>query len=258
MDGTTLCPHCQTRFKISEVQLAARAGMVRCGQCMQAFDARSAFVRLAADETTAVPAPVAEAAESGENAASEVTLLKAAPLKPADEPLLLLGGQLTPRQRALNKWLGIFSVLLFLALFVQVAYFFRVDLAGRFPNLKPVLVNACATLGCKVGLPQDAHLMSIESSELEAVPQHEGQIVLHVLLRNRADVAQAYPRLELTLNDEQERPLARRILLPLDYLTPQDKESDGLGGNQELQIRLPLDIHGIKPVGYRLTLFYPG
>ncbi len=44
MNGTTLCPHCDTRFKIAEAQLAAHQGMVRCGHCLQAFDARISFI----------------------------------------------------------------------------------------------------------------------------------------------------------------------------------------------------------------------
>lgn len=42
-DGTTLCPHCATRFRIAGTQLAAHGGMVRCGHCRQAFDARANF-----------------------------------------------------------------------------------------------------------------------------------------------------------------------------------------------------------------------
>lgn len=42
-DGTTLCPHCATRFRIAGTQLAAHGGMVRCGHCRQAFDARANY-----------------------------------------------------------------------------------------------------------------------------------------------------------------------------------------------------------------------
>src|SRR5574340_829315 len=44
MSGTTLCPHCNTRFKIAAEQLEAPQGMVRCGSCLQAFDARPGFI----------------------------------------------------------------------------------------------------------------------------------------------------------------------------------------------------------------------
>lgn len=35
----TRCPHCQTVFRVTAAQLAARAGRVRCGRCGRAFDA---------------------------------------------------------------------------------------------------------------------------------------------------------------------------------------------------------------------------
>lgn len=44
MNGTTRCPHCETRFKIAEAQLGAHHGMVRCGNCLQAFDARPHYL----------------------------------------------------------------------------------------------------------------------------------------------------------------------------------------------------------------------
>ena len=34
----TLCPHCATRFRITSEQLAARQGLVRCGQCQGVFN----------------------------------------------------------------------------------------------------------------------------------------------------------------------------------------------------------------------------
>ena len=34
----TTCPHCQTAFQINAEQLGAKAGLVRCGACMQVFN----------------------------------------------------------------------------------------------------------------------------------------------------------------------------------------------------------------------------
>ena len=36
---TTRCPECQTTFRVTDSQLAAAAGMVRCGTCMHVFNA---------------------------------------------------------------------------------------------------------------------------------------------------------------------------------------------------------------------------
>ncbi len=35
----TRCPHCQTRFRVTEQQLGAASGKVRCGQCREVFNA---------------------------------------------------------------------------------------------------------------------------------------------------------------------------------------------------------------------------
>ncbi|MFH2133700.1 MAG: DUF3426 domain-containing protein [Pseudomonadota bacterium] len=40
MSDTTLCPQCATRFKVSEEQLDAHDGLVRCGRCQNVFNAR--------------------------------------------------------------------------------------------------------------------------------------------------------------------------------------------------------------------------
>lgn len=40
MSDTTLCPQCATRFKVSDEQLDAHDGLVRCGRCQNVFNAR--------------------------------------------------------------------------------------------------------------------------------------------------------------------------------------------------------------------------
>ena len=105
-------------------------------------------------------------------------------------------------------------------------------------------------------LPQNTDLISIESSDLEADPAHENQITMHALLRNRAAYAQAFPNLELTLNDNEDKPLARRTFRPADYLPPQESMQAGLLPNHELSIKLHLNTASLKPFGYRLAFFY--
>jgi hypothetical protein len=107
-----------------------------------------------------------------------------------------------------------------------------------------------------VPLPQHTDLIGIESSELEADPANDNQITLNALLRNRAPYAQAFPNLELTLNDSQDKPLARRMFRPADYLPPTENEASGLPPNHELGIKLHLNTTDLKPSGYRLVLLY--
>lgn len=235
MDGTTLCPHCNTRFKIAEAQLALRNGKVRCGQCLQAFDALPHFIA-----TEPVATAIPEISPEQPTASFAAT--------PKKRP---------SKRRIVNLLAAIFSLLLLITLIGQATYFFRVDLAARYPNLKPALLAYCHLLRCELPLPQQAENMSIEASDLQAVPEHDDQIILNALLRNRAPYPQAFPYLELTLNDNQDRPLARRIFRPEHYLPRTENTRTGLAGNHEVIIKLPLNIHDLKATGYRLVLFYP-
>jgi hypothetical protein len=102
-------------------------------------------------------------------------------------------------------------------------------------------------------------LMAIESSELQADDQRESVIVLNAVLRNQAPFAQEFPSLELTLTDERDEAVARRVLGPADYLSSAaaDVVARGLGPSSDAVLRVYIDTAGLKAVGYRLYLFFP-
>jgi hypothetical protein len=149
------------------------------------------------------------------------------------------------------------NLLLLIVLLAQAVYFFRIELAARQPGLKNALISYCRLLQCTVPLPQKADLMSIESSDLEADPAQPSVIVLSALLRNHAPYAQAYPDLELTLTDAQDKAMARRTFRSAEYLKSDEDEKQGLAASRELSVKLNLDTSDLKPSGYRLFLFYP-
>ena len=65
----TRCPACETIFRISTTQAAAKSGMVRCGQCRHVFNSLDALVRVedldVVEEDVADPAaPASMAADS--------------------------------------------------------------------------------------------------------------------------------------------------------------------------------------------------
>ncbi len=268
--GTTLCPHCGTRFKIAVAQLEAHHGMVRCGHCLQTFDTRPSFAPEEIDPQLELPMldetePRAELLPPEESGSAEPNSAQAAalqPLTPVDQTVFIPEADELPNdgavflsKRSSRLW-AIAALPLLLLLLAQATYLFRVEIAARLPGLKPALVRYCRILECSVPLPQRASLMSIESSELQDDPAHKNRIILIALLRNRAAYAQAFPDLELTLTDTQDNTLARRIFRPKDYLPAPKNATAGLLANQELGIRLLLDTADLKPVGYRLALFY--
>ena len=58
MSLVTRCPRCRTLFRVTPNQLQVKSGRVRCGRCMNAFDAYDA---LAAETSNILPAPATAA-----------------------------------------------------------------------------------------------------------------------------------------------------------------------------------------------------
>ena len=60
----TQCPHCQTSFRVSHAQLSVARGVVRCGSCLQVFNAAKQLLEQAGKEPpVATPLPPVEPAE---------------------------------------------------------------------------------------------------------------------------------------------------------------------------------------------------
>jgi predicted Zn finger-like uncharacterized protein len=261
MSTTTLCPTCNTRFKIHQEQLEAHNGLVRCGRCQAIFDAREQLEDGQPSPQLDLPiAPVSGGAAAVAAKPSDNKIKVAKPVTLAQQVAFMDNLDDVPSEPVKKKhgWLrAIGSALLLIMLLGQAAYSYRVELAANMPGLKPALTAYCELLQCTVSLPQKADLMSIDASNLEADPAQASVIVLNAILRNRAPYAQAYPSLELTLTDTDDKPLARRIFRPAEYLRPGENEKQGLAAGRELNIGLNLDTADLKPSGYQLFLFYP-
>ena len=247
----TTCPACRTAFLVTQEQLAAREGRVRCGKCATIFDAREVLQTELAEF----------ASESGDRPEDQLPYTKAVAF-PEPEPVAPRGTDPVfpaadpERARRPARWVA-GSTLLALALMTQLAFHYRGEIALLFPEIRPTLAELCTDLGCDVPLPRRAELISIESSDLQADPANPSVMVLTATLRNRAAFAQSHPSLELTLTDLQDQPLARRVLAVQDYLERSMSVEAGFPGNSELPVKVYMEASLLKATGYRLYLFFP-
>jgi predicted Zn finger-like uncharacterized protein len=165
----------------------------------------------------------------------------------------------TPPRRFTAMW-SLFGIVSLAALGGQLALYFRDDIALTLPATKPQLAAACEILGCRLRLPHRSDLMSIESSDLQADPGHANVIVLNAVIRNRAAFEQEYPSLELTLTDENDQVVVRRVLKPSDYLDAArlgPLVGRGVAPGGEVSVRLRFDAAHVHATGFRLFLFFP-
>jgi predicted Zn finger-like uncharacterized protein len=343
MNQITRCPNCSTSFRVTEDQLSAHQGKVRCGRCSFVFNARD-FLQAQPLEVTkpsivpkgiapeAIPSNALEEIPKEEIAATpikaESTLGTQAPAaskvaepeatKPAsdDRELQRALARLAKKARSnkirrprraskrntvmvtdetefpiqletnaiaqataddaeyrpilddddplfkpinQNRFTGVWafgSVILLLLLLTQLAYNFRLPLSQEFPALRPKMIALCGYLQCEMPLPQDAQLLRSEWSELTYIPDHPTLVQVKATLRNLAAFEQALPKLELTLTDENERVVARKIFTAKQYLAQSEPAQASLLPNDEVHAFLQLDLGQLRSTGYSLYWFY--
>lgn len=308
---TTRCAHCQTVFRVTTAQLQAHAGQVRCGRCMQVFDALAALApepapapnetasavvheQPAAMEPSSVADPVSTAPEPAaelplaspepwpvndpgfnpfadprseqsapaEQPAADVEMFRPAEVAPeltvsatppdADNPFThapaASAGQPQRRLRAA-------VVLLVLMLAGQATFFYRSEVAARFPLAKKGLGWLCEKAACVVALPQRPQSILIEASDLQVIdPANPNRIQLTATLRNHAGHDVAYPALDLVLTNVNDHTLARRIFLPVEYLGAGRDIGAGIAANAEMTVRLALETGNLAAAGFRLAV----
>ncbi len=147
------------------------------------------------------------------------------------------------------------SILLLLALVAQAMVSFRDVLAARYPALRPALASTCALFGCQVGLPARPDALVIETGEL--ITLGGNAYTLNTVLRNGGDLALAWPSIELTLNDADDKPLVRRVFGPRDYAPQLASSVAGFGARAEQPVKIHFRLEGLEPSGYHIAVFYP-
>ena len=280
MRMSTRCPACGTAFRVYPQQLAARDGQVRCGKCATIFDARSTLATedepeappAAAPASTPVSTPVSTPSVpvSHTEALAQVEAVVAQPVVAAappepeisvsdDDSDFEFGPRARRRSTVIAALWGLAALVMALALAGQLAYAYRGELALLVPESRPWLEAACARLRCAIPPPRHADLISIEASELAAERGVPGMLTLSAALRNRANFAQAFPHLELTLTDAADQPVARRVLAPREYLDAAAAiraDAGSFASGAEQPVKLHIDAAGLNASGYRIFLFY--
>jgi predicted Zn finger-like uncharacterized protein len=198
-----------------------------------------------------VPGPDQGPGAVADQSAAEPVLEARVAEPPAMEPLL----HEPPRQSPAWPWIA--AAVVFAALLAgQTALFYRIELAIQYPQLRASFASICAQLDCEMPLPRHIELVSIEASDLNPDAPQKDRLRLSATLKNRADFAQEYPHLELTLTDTQDQPLLRRALSPAEYLSSVPPPA-GFVARGEASVALTIDASGVPASGYRLYVFYP-
>lgn len=174
------------------------------------------------------------------------------------EPAFIQEAKQKARRSRLWKtviWLGI--PLLLISLTIQLLVHFRNEIVVQAPESDPAMRIVCSYLGCIINLPAQIKQLSLQSSQLRAIPDQVNQFELIALLRNQSPSPQSWPSLELQLKDDIGDIITRKVFLPQNFLTQPSLLKQGIAAQSEHEIRLVFELTGPAPTDFQLTMFYP-
>lgn len=265
----THCPACQTQFFATEEQLNKHGGKVRCGQCLHVFDARAQILEIT-EQDIAQPKSAAPnisdseypaLAKSASKTKSKKTksIVDAPPAQPAYLDDISGKSKLNRKLPSSNLKRWLWALACFLALVVallQSLYFMRNEIALYYPQVKPILVQSCQMLHCKIELPEQIEFIVIDDSDMQEDPERAGLIYFSSTLINTGNHTVAFPSLELTLTDVDDNPLLRRLFKPTEYLPASIDLEQGFMMGAEIKIKLPISTSESSVSGYRVFVTY--
>jgi predicted Zn finger-like uncharacterized protein len=151
---------------------------------------------------------------------------------------------------------SVVAALLIIALLAQLAWWQRETVMVYFPRSQTLYAKACLTIGCQVTPPHDIDGLQVEPSDLRQIDGPH-KLELKMPLRNRFNIALAYPAIELTLLDDQNNVAVRRVLWPQDYVPPGTQIAAGLPAHTTQTMIVHLDTGNAVASNFRVQIFYP-
>jgi predicted Zn finger-like uncharacterized protein len=151
---------------------------------------------------------------------------------------------------------AIVALVLAVLLVAQLAWWRRETVMVYWPGSQPWFADVCGALGCQISPPRDIDGLQVEASDLRQVDGPH-RLELRVPLRNRYNIALAYPALELTLLDDKNNIALRRVLWPQDYAPPGTAIAAGLPARATQTMIVRLDTGNAVASNFRVQIFYP-
>ncbi len=269
----THCLHCDTWFAVGATHLRIGHGEVRCGHCMQTFDAlleltderpQAATEEAARAEQLVMTALANEEEGEGLEAISfgavdtdvdvgadvgaDVPLLDAAQGDAAPEQevvpevlredLALI--QAVRRARHARTWYGAISLILTVALMAQFVWFNPQTVRRQYPLAADWITRFCNQTGCELPPERDLAKVTMLGRDVRIHPSYEGALQVHAAIVNSASFNQPFPNLEFTLFNVNGQIIATRSFAPDEYLNAPEVEARGMVPRTATQLTLDL------------------
>lgn len=284
----TQCPHCDTTFRVTEAQLQAADGFVRCGICNQVFNT----VEVTGQHPTSLADDTAIKDVSAE-AAAEITPHSSSLVQQGDHdnPSIDMSDPnhftpspantepdkdtfdffneennkslphvvpdqfrdaYSPAMSALTSfslW-SIAIVLLSATLVLQYAWFNQ-DQLHKTPQLQLAFDKLCQLVKCENISIRDPKKIELITRNVLSHPTEKDALMINLTLKNNAAFAQPYPVMQIDFSDLQGNIVVARRFWPNEYLS--NEQPDLLPANTESSISLEIQDPGKQAMTYEFN-----
>jgi len=215
-----LCPNCASTLQVSQEQVDAKNGLVRCGHCNDIFDAIKHQLKTP-ESVRALELPqeedpvIAPATPAIDEQLTE---------EQSDEPALIEDPIWEPgKQKQRNKIP--FGLLSFIAVIVLI-----LQLVSNYPNyftqntkLQPAFEKLNQAFGLDIPRYRNIDELRVLDRQMSKHPTRQNTLQLKLTIKNTAPVNQNYPAIHLTLSTAIGQNSAQVTFQKNDYLDSADR-----------------------------------
>ncbi len=259
----THCPHCDTYFRISSEQIKSANGDVRCGRCFGVFNA----IKNLADKPPAttdsdpkekpqsVPDHEDTVKESSKTSPAETTIesrqdsQEKATQTHSQQIIEEFQWQASPQPKGKRLTWTLLSLPLLALLGLQYVYY-NLNQLSQNNQYRPALTSLCSLTGCELPLFKSPQQIELAHRDIRAHARKKNILVVKATITNLADITQAFPIMQLSMQDITGHTIAGRRFLPSEYLVDNSHIDAGIAARQSYQIQLNLIDPGKDAVGF--------
>lgn len=264
----TQCPHCDTRFRVTQTQVDAADGILRCGICKEIFNAFEV-----ADQHEYQDSLLSEGSAVNEATQRDTDTIKPdSSLKdhnqPSNEDFDLFGdnelsaSSIIPDEfretHAQQPWLfttALWSIgiLFLIATLILQHIWFNQDQFNKIPEIQAGIEKLCQHIDCKKVAMRDPSKIELISRNVYSHPEEENALVIDLTIQNNADFAQPYPVMQVDFSNVRGNIVAARRFLPKDYLQTKIDSDQQLEPNEDINLLLEIQDPGKSALTYEFN-----
>lgn len=151
-----------------------------------------------------------------------------------------------------------FTSLILLAVLTAQAAYFNFDQWARYDQYRPYYQIACEQLGCTLPSTYDlSRIRTTASPQVSSHAKYKNALTVDILFMNDALYEQAFPRLELSFSNTNDKVIAHRLFSPDEYLAGEAAGLSMMPVQTPIHIAIEIQDPGKNASNYQVRFLAP-